>query len=270
LRKKYPKGDPMDTVTSSDGTTIAFDRLGKGRPVILVGGGPTDRSANAPLAELLSEHFTVINYDRRGRGDSGDTAPYAAEREVEDLEALIKGAGASACVYGTSSGAAFALLAAARGLALAKLALWEPPFIVDDSRPPVPADYKSQLSEMVSSGRRGDALEFFFTQIVGLPPEFVAPMRGSPSWASMEAVAHAIVYEADIMGDYSLPAERVASVTVPTLVLDGGQAAWPWVRNGVRSVVDALPDAHHRTLDGQPHNVAPDAIAPVLQEFLGG
>jgi pimeloyl-ACP methyl ester carboxylesterase len=258
----------MNTVTSKDGTTIAFDRLGEGQPVILVGGGPNDRSANAPLAALLAPRFTVINYDRRGRGDSGDTAPYAVEREVEDLDALIGEAGGSAFVYGTSSGAAFALEATARGLAITKLALWEPPFIVDDSRPPVPPDYKAQLSEMISAGRRGDAIEYFMTTIVGMPTEFVAPMRQAPFWGSMEAMAHTIVYEADVMGDYSLPTGRAAAVKVPTLVLDGGQS--PWLSHGADAVADALPDAQRRTLQGQPHNVAADAVAPALTEFLAG
>lgn len=255
-------------VRSSDGTVIAFDRLGAGPAVILVGGGPTDRSANAPLAALLAPHFTAINYDRRGRGDSGDTPPYAVEREVEDLQALIDDAGGSASVYGTSSGAVFALEAAARGLPITRLALWEPPFIVDDSRPPVPEDYKARLSEMVSAGRRGDAIEYFMTTIAGVPAEFVAPMRQAPFWASMEAVAHTIVYEADVMGDYSLPTKRVASVTVPTLVIDGGTA--PWLSNTAEAVADALPDAQRRTLNGQPHNVAPEAIAPALEAFFAG
>ena len=256
----------MSTVTSHDGTTIAFDRLGDGPPVVLVSGGPNDRSANAPLAELLAPHFMVVNYDRRGRGGSGDTPPYAVDREVEDLQALIDHAGGSAFVYGTSSGAAFALIAAARGLPVTGLALWEPPFIVDDSRPRVPSDYKAQLQEMISAGRRGDAIEYFLTTMVGLPAEFVAPMRQAPSWGSMEGMAHAIVYEADVMGDYSLPAGRLASVTVPTLVLDGGQAAW--ISHAADAVAAALPDARRRTLEGQPHNVAADAVAPALVEFF--
>jgi pimeloyl-ACP methyl ester carboxylesterase len=256
----------MSTVTSHDGTTIAFDRLGDGPPVVLVSGGPNDRSANAPLAELLAPHFTVVNYDRRGRGGSGDTPPYAVDREVEDLQALIDHAGGSAFVFGTSSGAAFALIAAARGLPVTGLALWEPPFIVDDSRPRVPSDYKAQLQEMISAGRRGDAIEYFLTTMVGLPAEFVAPMRQAPSWGWMEGMAHAIVYEADVMGDYSLPAGRLASVTVPTLVLDGGQAAW--ISHAADAVAAALPDARRRTLEGQAHNVAADAVAPALVEFF--
>lgn len=258
----------MNEVRSRDGTPIAFDRLGAGPAVILVGGGPTDRSANAPLAALLAPHATVINYDRRGRGDSGDTAPYTVDREVEDLEALIAEAGGSVFVYGTSSGAVFALEAAVRGLAITKLALWEPPFVVDDGRPPVPADYKAQVSGLIAMGRRGDAIEYFLTRIAGLPAEFVAPMRGEPGWAAMEREAQAIVYEADVMGDYSLPARRVAAVTVPALVLDGGIS--PWLTRAADAVAAALPRGQRRTLPGQPHNVAPEAIAPVLVASFAG
>jgi pimeloyl-ACP methyl ester carboxylesterase len=159
----------MDTVTSKDGTTIAFDRLGDGPPVILVCGGSTDRMANAPLAELLAEHFTVFNYDRRGRGDSGDAAPYAVEREVEDLDAVIDAAGRSAFVYGTSSGGALALEAAASGLAITKLAIWEPPFSLDESSRP-PADQVQRYNEMISAGHRGDAVEYFMTKVVASRP----------------------------------------------------------------------------------------------------
>jgi pimeloyl-ACP methyl ester carboxylesterase len=256
----------MQKVISKDGTPIAYDQSGSGPAVILISGGPNDRSANAPLADLLAQQFTVINYDRRGRGNSGDTLPYAVERELEDLEALINAAGGSAFVYGTSSGAAFAIVAAARGLNIKKLALWEPPFIIEGSRPPVPTDYKQQLIEMVSSNRRGDAMEFFLTQMVGMPAEFVAPMRHAPFWADMEKMAHVIIYEADVMGDYSLPTERLASISVPTVVIDGGQS--PWLTLGAEETAKALPNAQRRTLDNQPHNVDAAAIAPVLAEFF--
>ena len=159
----------MDTVTSKDDTTIAFDRLGDGPPVISVCGGSTDRMANAPLAEFLAEHFTVFNYDRRGRGDSGEAAPYAVEREVEDLDAVIDAAGRSAFVYGTSSGGALALEAAASGLAITKLAIWEPPFSLDESSRP-PADQVQRYNEMISAGHRGDAVEYFMTKVVASRP----------------------------------------------------------------------------------------------------
>ncbi|MEU5939440.1 alpha/beta hydrolase [Micromonospora sp. NPDC047548] len=256
----------MNKVISKDGTPIAFDRQGDGPAIIMIGAGPTDRSANANLAELLAKEFTVFNYDRRGRGDSGDTAPYAADREFEDLEALITEAGGSAMVYGTSGGAIMALEAAARGLAISKLALWEPAYIVDDSRPPVPADYRDRLVALLAEGRRGDMIELFFTDAVGMPVEFVTPMRGAPFWQAMEAVAPTLVYDATITGDFSMPTDRLASVAVPTVVIDGGTT--PWLSTTAAAVAAALPHAQRRTLEGQPHNVDPSAILPALTEFL--
>jgi len=256
----------MEKVTSSDGTTIAFDRMGDGPPVILVCGGSTDRMSNAPLAALLAQNFTVLNYDRRGRGDSGDTAPYAVEREVEDIDAMITAAGGSASLYGTSSGAALALEAAASGLAITKLALWEPPFILDESRRP-PADTATTYSELVSAGRRGDAVEFFMSKVVGLPAEFVAQARNAPFWQAQEALAHTLAYDATIMGDYSLPTERAAAVTVPTVVMDGG-ASFAGMGESAQALADALPDGQRRTLEGQSHDVDPAVLAPALAEFF--
>ncbi len=167
-------------VISKDDTAIAFDQSGQGPVVILVGGALGDRSASEPLAALVAEHFTVLNYDRRGRGESGDTLPYAVEREIEDIDALIKEGGGSAFVLGGSSGAVLALEASARGLAIKKLALYEPPFIIDESRPPLPKDYVTQLNEMIAAGQRGDAVAFFMTKAVGMPAEAIVPMRRTP------------------------------------------------------------------------------------------
>lgn len=258
----------MEKVTSKDGTTIVFERSGKGPAVVLVGGILGDHSQQAPVAELLAEHFTVFNYDRRGHGQSGDTPPYGVEREIEDLEAIIKEAGSSAFVYGTSGCGVLALEAAAHGLAskMKKLAMWEPPYIVDDSRPPAPRDYKEQLTELLSAGRRGDMLELFFTKAVGLPVEFVAQMRQAPFWPAQEALAHTLINNAMIMGDFSIPAQRIATVNVPILVIDGGETLW--LSHAAQAVADALPNAQRQTLKGQPHNVDPDAIAPTLIEFF--
>jgi pimeloyl-ACP methyl ester carboxylesterase len=260
-------------VRSKDGTAIAFDQSGDGPSIILVGGAMSTRSAAVSLAALLAPRFTVFAYDRRGRGDSGDTAPYAVEREVDDLDALITAAGGSAFVVGHSSGAALALEAAARGLAITKLALYEPPFIVDDSRPPLPGDYVTQLTELIAAGRRGDAVAFFMTTGVGLPVEAVAQMRHDPMWPALEDVAHTLPYDGTIMGDTMrgnpLPLKRWASVTVPTLVMDGGESP-AWQRTAVQALVDVLPHAQRRTLEGQTHGVAPDALAPVLEAFFAG
>lgn len=260
----------MPEVTSKDGTIIAYDQIGQGPAVIIVGGVLGDRSQQAPLAQLLAEYFTVYNFDRRGRGKSGDTPPYAVEREVEDITAILDAAGGSAFVYGTSGCGVLCLEAAARGLSpkMKKLAVWEPPYIVDDSRPPVPSDYLEQLRQMLSEGRRGDMIELFFTKAVGLPAEFVAPMRQSPFWAAQEAFAPTLVNEAILMsnGSFTLPKERIAKATCPTLVIDGGMA--PWLSHAADAVANILPDAQRRTIAGQPHNVADDAIAPVLVEFF--
>ena len=159
----------MRKVISKDGTPIAFDQSGQGPALILVAGATATRLAEASLAAVLAPHFTVFAYDRRGRGESGDTVPYAVEREVEDIDALINEAGGSAFVFGHSSGAVLAL-EAARLLPtkITRLALYEPPFIIDDSRPPAPRNYAAHLRELVSSGRRGEAVEYFMRE-VGAP-----------------------------------------------------------------------------------------------------
>jgi pimeloyl-ACP methyl ester carboxylesterase len=204
---------------------------------------------------------------------SGDTAPYAVEREIGDLDALIGKAGGSAFVYGMSSGAALALEAANRGLAIAKLALYEPPFIVDDSRPPRPADFVTRLGALVSSGQRGDAVEYFMTAGAGAPADVVAAMRTQPMWPAFEAVAHTLVYDGVIMegtmGGRPLPAERVASVTVPALVIVGS-AAPHWAHHALRALTDALPDARMSVLEGEHHAVVPAALAPAVETFFAG
>ena len=256
----------METTTSKDGTKIAFDRLGEGPPVVLVTGGSVDRSSNAPLAAELADRFTVFNFDRRGRGDSGDTPPYAVDREIEDIEAVIAAAGGSTSLYGTSSGAALALEAAAHGVQVKKLALWEPPYSVDPNLRP-PSDQVERYNEFLAAGRRGDAVEYFMTKVVGLPPEFVAEARTQPWWAAQEALAHTLPYDAIIMSDYSLPTERAASVSVPTLVVAGG-SDMPWMRETANALADALPNGRARLLDGQGHNVDPAVLAPVLADFF--
>ena len=260
----------MKSLTSKDGTPIAYDQMGQGPAVILVCGGSVDRSSNAPLAEQLAHDFTVYNYDRRGRGDSGDKPPYAIQREIEDIEAMIDAAGGSAFLYGISSGAVLALDAArALPTKVKKLAIYEPPYIIEGTRPKPPADTARIYTEFVESGRRGDAAEYFMAKVVGMPPEFVAQARSSPWWPAQEALAHTLAYDATIMGDYSLPTEHAASVTTPTLVIAGG-ASWDWMRATAQALADSLPAGQYRTLEGQRHDVAADALAPVLEEFFNG
>jgi pimeloyl-ACP methyl ester carboxylesterase len=256
----------MSKVTSKDGTVIAFDRLGQGPAVILISGASTSRTTNTALAELLASHFTVYNYDRRGRGDSSDTLPFAIEREFEDLEALIVEAGGSASLWGSSSGGVLALKAAAYGLPITKLALWEPPFSVDEEGRRRYKEYETRLNELLAEDRRGDAVELFMLQ-VGLPSEFIAQARSAPWWSETERLAPTLAYDAAVMGDSLAPAEQAASVMIPTLVIDGG-AADPFFHAAAQSLVAAMPNAQLKSLDGQPHNVAPETIAPVLIEFF--
>jgi pimeloyl-ACP methyl ester carboxylesterase/DNA-binding transcriptional ArsR family regulator len=264
----------MRTVISKDGTALAFDQSGQGPALILVAGATATRLAEAALSAHLAPHFTVLAYDRRGRGDSGDTPPYAVEREVEDLEALITEAGGSAFVFGHSSGAVLAL-EAARLLPgkIKKLAMYEPPFIIDDSRPPVPQDYVPHLNELIAAGRRGEAVEYFMTDAMLVPAEMVAQMRNSPMWPQIEAVAHTIPYDGTIMGDTMSgnpsTIRKWASVTVPTLVMVGG-ASHAFFHNGTQTLVDILPNAQYRRLPGQDHGPADEVLTPALVEFFKG
>jgi pimeloyl-ACP methyl ester carboxylesterase len=263
----------MHTVISADGTAIAYETAGAGSPVILVGGAFNDRQAAAPLASVLAPHCTVVSYDRRGRGSSGDTVPYAVEREVEDLASILAAVGGSASMFGVSSGAALAFEAAAAGLAIGRLAMFEPPYRVDGS-PPLPEDFMARIAELTSSGRNGEAVEYFLTKAVGLPGQAVAQMRGAPRrpasmWPALEAMAPTLVYDNLILGDGSLPAERLAAVTVPTLVIDS-TASPDWLRQAAKAVAGALADAQHRSLDGGFHDVPPQVLGPVLQAFLAG
>jgi pimeloyl-ACP methyl ester carboxylesterase len=220
----------LGTVTSKDGTRITFDQSGEGPAMILVVGAFNDRATGAPLAGSLERRFTVYNYDRRGRGESGDTAPYAIEREIEDLDALIAQAGGSACVFGYSSGAILALRAAAHGLAISQLALYDPPPTGARAGQIAP-----QLTELIDAGRRGDVVELFQTGAVGIPAAVVAQMRNAPFRPALEKMAHTLVYKSMILG--ALPAGLITSVRIPTLVIDGeevtrscGKRRNPWQR----------------------------------------
>ncbi|MEV0229164.1 alpha/beta hydrolase [Nonomuraea sp. NPDC050786] len=256
--------------TSADGTVIAFDRYGSGPAVVLVHGAFTARGHATPVgvAAGLAPWFTVFDYDRRWRGDSGDTPTYAVEREIEDLAAVLEAAGGSAMVFGGSSGAALALEAAVRNPAISKLALWEPPYHVDDSAPPLPDDFATRLDALVRAGRLGEAVERFMVEAAEAPPEAVAAMRAHPSWAELEALAHTLAYEAAVMGPgNALPAGRLAALTQPTLVLNGEDSPG-WMSNAGLAVAAAVPGAVRRVLEDQAHNVAPEALVPELLEFF--
>jgi pimeloyl-ACP methyl ester carboxylesterase len=226
-----------------------------------------DRMSNAGLAAELANHLTVYNVDRRGRGDSGDTLPYAVEREIEDIAAVLEVAGGQAHLYGTSSSAALAMEAAAAGLPVLKLVMWEPPYNIN-GRPDLPADTASVYREMVDSGRRGDAVEYFMSTVVGLPPEFVAGAREAPWWAQQEAIAHTLAYDASVMGDYTIPEETAKLVSVPTVIITGG-ASFPFMHETADALARLIPNARHEILPGQEHNVDPAALAKTIVPFVG-
>ncbi len=263
-------GASTGQVTSADGTSIVFDRYGAGPAIILVHGAFTGRAhaLMSDVAAALAPWFTVINYDRRGRGDSGDTQPYAVERELEDLTALLAIADGPAMVFGGSSGAGLALQAAPRNRAISKLAVWEPPYHVDDSAPRLPHDFAARLGALVRKGRRAAAVELFMTEAAEATAEALAAMRLQPSWPQAQAVAHTLAYEAAVMGPgNALPADRLAAITQPTLVLTGGNSP-AWITNAGKAVAGTIPAAAHRILEGQKHNVSPKALAPELLEFF--
>jgi pimeloyl-ACP methyl ester carboxylesterase len=258
----------MATVTSADGTTIAFERDGSGPAVILVDGAMCYRASGPmrPLAALLKEDFTVYAYDRRGRGESGDTKPFSVEREIEDLQALIAEAGGEAYVYAISSGAALILAAAAAGAPITRMALYEPPFLTGTGGGAEKKEYTERLREFLDAGRNGDAAALFMTH-VGMPAEAVEGMRTQPFWSVFEAIAPTLAYDDEVLGDGAVPRDRAAKIAVPTLLLDGG-ASPENLRAAAKATADAIPGARYATLEGQTHDVAPAALAPTLVEFF--
>jgi pimeloyl-ACP methyl ester carboxylesterase len=263
----------MIKVTSADGTTIASDQIGSGPALVLVAGALTPRSAFEPFGPALGSTFTVYGYDRRGRGDSGDTQPYAPEREIEDLAAVIEAAGGSAYVFGHSSGAALALDAADHGLPITKLAAYEPPFQIDDSRTSLPPDFVHHLTALVSTGQRGEAVAYWMRNTVQLPESEIDRMRTEPWFAGLEAIIHTAVYDATItesrMVGQPLPAGMFANVTMPTLVIEGADSP-PFMHHTADALVERLPDARKHTFTGFGHNAPPEVLAPVLIDFFLG
>jgi pimeloyl-ACP methyl ester carboxylesterase len=262
----------MGTVVSNDGTRIAFDRVGSGPPLILVDGAMCYRASGPmpPIAKLLATQFTVYTYDRRGRGESTNVEPYSVTREVEDLQALIAEAGGSANVCGLSSGAALALEAAHQGAAITRLALFEAPFFVDDSRTPLPSDFLSRLDQAVANNQRAEAVRMFM-KLVGVPAFFVALMRLMPAWSKLTAIAHTLPYDMRIVSEHQwgkpLRRERWARATMPAVVIDGGKSP-VWMRNAARELAGVLPNARYETLPGQTHMVQAKVIAPALVKFF--
>jgi pimeloyl-ACP methyl ester carboxylesterase len=262
----------LSTVESADGTAIAFTSSGEGPSLILVDGAFCYRGLgpSTPLAARLGERFTTYTYDRRGRGESGDNAPYAVEREIEDLQALIEAAGGSVYLSGISSGAALALEVATQESGVRRLALYETPFVVDDSRPVIPEDIAEQLNALVASDRRGDAVRLFMRHM-GAPRIVIAAMRVLPVWGKLTAVAHTLPYDMTILAGRQqgrpLQAEQWAGAAMPALSIVGSKSP-AWFHHTMAALAEALPNARFEVLDGQTHNVKAKALAPKLAEFF--
>jgi pimeloyl-ACP methyl ester carboxylesterase len=261
----------MNTIGSRDGTTISYEKQGDGPALILVDGALSVYSAGGKweLAKQLAPRLTVYGYDRRGRGGSGDTLPYAVDREIEDIEALIDDAGGAAFLYGHSSGASLAMLAAVKlGGKVSRLAMYEAPYNDEPEAQQAWAEYLKGLGVALAEGRRGDAVALFM-RYVGTPADQVDAMRAAPFWPGMEAVAPTLAYDhAAIQGPAnSVPTDVAARVTVPALVMSGG-ASFPFMRDTARALSEAMPRSELRTLDGQTHDVSPGALAPVLLGFF--
>ncbi|MDB5137452.1 MAG: alpha/beta hydrolase [Mucilaginibacter sp.] len=258
----------MDFVTSTDGTRIAYHKFGNGPALILVDGAfcSKDFGPMVKLAPLLAETFTVIAYDRRARGDSGDTATYTIQREIEDLHALIKEGGESAFVYGISSGAVLALKAVAAGLPVTRLALYEPPFNIDGKYRKAPAGYICKLRTMISEGRKGDAVKYYLTKVIGVPAIFAFILKLTPNWSKMKANANALPYDAEIMGDGSVP-DQIGTITTPTIAI-AGEKSPAMLREAAQAVANKLKNGKYGILKGQTHNVSEKVLAPVLTDFF--
>jgi pimeloyl-ACP methyl ester carboxylesterase len=266
----------MSTVTSSDGTKIAYDTTGSGPALIVVTGATQFRAFDSSLkvlADLLRDRFTVINYDRRGRGESGNTLPFSPQREIEDIAALIEGpAGGRASILGYSSGSVVALEAAVAGLAIDKVIMYEPPFVTAGSGfPPPPDDYVERLNAMAAAGDK-DGPPTFFMSTVGMPPQAIEGAKQSPMWPIMQSVGPTIAYDGQFMFAAYYTAgkfpERWKKATMPVLVLNG-DASFPFMPSAAQAVTNALPNARHKVLVGQGHGPRPDVFAPAIRDFLG-
>ena len=265
------------TVTSKDGTMIGYTRTGDGPALVLVDGALCYRgsSPNDSLAEQLAPYYTVYTYDRRGRGESGDNADnqlYDLDREYEDLTAIAELAGGRPHLYGISSGAALALGAVQNGLPVERLAVYELPFVVDDTRPPLPADLRERTQQLIADGKRGTAVALFMRRGANLPAPMVTLMRMMPFWRRLKKVAHTLPYDYAALGDDTgrgepLPADRWSDVAVPVLVMAGGKSPVS-MRNAMRALAEVVPGARHRIVEGQTHVVKAEALAPVLREFV--
>lgn len=255
----------MRKVVSRDGTKIAYKSTGDGPPIVLLNGAFRDHTIFDALVPELAPHCTTYVYDRRGRGESGDSPAYAVGREIEDLEAVINEAGGQAVVFAGSCGANLALEAAMAGIPITKLALHEPFYRVE-GHPKPPDDFMDDLLALLKDGKRGEAAERFLSVLMDFTPETIAEWRKGPLWATNEANAHTLVYDTTICGDYNVPAERLTTLRTPTLVVNSDGTS-DWLRAAVRATAVALPNGWGMQLPGSWHRVQTDILGRVLAGF---
>lgn len=273
MHEHPPRSEPVSsgTVTSADGTTIAFACYGAGQPVILIGGASYDRSTMAGVADALAGDLLAITYDRRGRGASTNhDIEFAGERELEDLDALIDQVGGSAALFGHSSGGVLALEAAMGGMPIERLVVYEPPYMLEGTRPLPSADLFDRLRVLVREDRREEAVALFYTEAVALPPAVIDGMRAAPVWGRLTALAHTLPYDIAVYSDYRLPTGRLATLGIPALAIDGSES-FPWIRITAQEVANSIAFARHLTLGGQDHLSVlqrPEALREPLVEFL--
>jgi len=249
---------------SEDGTKIAYEKAGAGPALVIVGGALSERNGGKPLVGKLQDRFTVYTYDRRGRGESGDTKPYAAEREMEDLGAVIEQAGNEAYVYGVSSGAALSLQSAVKlgASKISKLAVYEPPYGQDQREF---SEQKNRVNQLVQTGKPGDAAEYFLSSL-GIPPQALEDMKKSPEWERISKIDFTLTYDYSVLGNGAVP-ETLNQINVPTLVLDG-EKTLPFIHPAADRIAQVVPGAQRKTLPGQTHQAAPEAVAPILTDFF--
>jgi len=254
----------MQTVTSRDGTRIAYERHGSGPGVVFVPGVFNDHTRCADLASALATDHTTILYDRRGRGGSGDTAPYAIEREVEDLAALVSLCDGPATVFGYSSGAVLALLAASSGVPMSGLVMFEPPYAFGH---PVDAGLPGRLAELVAADRPGDAVAMFQTDAIGLPPQTVAHIRQSPMWPGLVAMAPSMVYDATLTITLATPTAAMTAVTTPALIMYGA-GTWPRLRDAAHELAKLMPATRLIEVDAANHDIPTAETAEAIRTHL--
>ena len=264
-----PPGSP-GTVTSRDGTSIAFDRVGGGPVLLVVGGALSTAASFAGLARRCARFSTVVCWDRRGRGRSGDRSPHLVADEVGDLVALCDEVGPPALCYGHSSGGLLALAAAATGAPIGRLVCYEPPFLAGDRSRRLPVGLAGELADLVAAGRREEAVESFLAHGTGMAPADLEALRCQPAWASMASLAHTLPYDVALcVGEQAVGDADVAAVTAPTLVLAGGESRGT-IREAATDLADRLSDGCLEVVAGQRHVVESAALAPILEEALPG